>query len=199
MMWTTANTAVVLPTAATLFLLVPFLPHHCTMAVPAPQPSADGATEETYYYNDDDKAKLTHVGHIIDALESLGVLVPPQQTCYKLEKITKMPVTKDAHSWKISIFLYMVNAGSGKPLGGASINGEVTGTLNPSRHDDAVAAESDRKMEVTVPQNSCFTNTNTSKNSTEDSNVPLNRSRKNYADAEEADSRGTWVDGYTGE
>jgi len=199
MMWTAANSAVVLPTAATLFLLVPFLPRHGAVAVPAtPTPAtltpAVTTDEETYNYGDDDKAKLTHVGRIIDALESLGILSSPQRTCYKLDRITKTPVTKDTRSWKIGIFLYMVDVGSD----GIGVDGKATGEVNPGRDDGSV--EADGEMEVMRPQNNCFTKTNTSKNSTEDnSNVALNRTRKSDADSEAGNSQGSWVDGYTGE
>ena len=196
-MWPAASSAVILPTAATIFLLMPFLPRHDAVAVPVtPTPltltPAVTTDEVTYNYGDDDKAKLTHVGRIIDALESLGILSSPKRTCYKLDKITKTPVKKDTRSWKIGIFLYMVDAGPD----GVGVEGKDTGEVNPGRDD----AEADGEMEVMRPQNNCFTKTNTSKNSTEDnSNVAMNRSRKSDGDSEAGNSQVPWVDGYTGE
>ena len=173
---TMTNTAVILPTAATLILLMHFFPRHSAVAAPTVLPTPGGSTEQTYYYRNDDKEQLTHVSHIIDALEALGVLAS-RQTCYTLEKITKMPVTKGtSHPWKIGIFLYMSEAESGTPL---------DGDRNPSSDSERIAAE------VTLPDYNCCGNA-VNNNSTE--NMTSNRSRKHDPDIE-ADSQSTWVEG----
>ena len=170
---TMPNTAVILPTAATLVLLVYFFPRHSAVAAPAVLPTTGGSTEQTYYYRNEEQ--LTHVSHIIDALEALGVLVS-RKTCYTLEKITKMPVSKGTHQWKIGIFLYMSEAERGTPLDGGR---------NPSRPDTEG---------ITLPDYNCCENA--LNNSTEDISVTSNRSHKHDPDVA-ADSQGTWVEGKT--